>query len=107
MLVFLAGIIWGTIGPAVQLVHDDSGLSPLATSAYRAIAAVAVLLLASAVTGRLQRTWSLARHHSQRVLVIGLLIAASQLLFFIAVKRLCGPAIPRRATCRSVSAGWT
>jgi DME family drug/metabolite transporter len=85
LLVFLAGIIWGTIGPAVQLVHDDSGLSPLATSAYRAIAAVAVLVLASAVTGRLQRTWSVARHHWLRVLVVGLLIAASQLLFFIAV----------------------
>jgi drug/metabolite transporter (DMT)-like permease len=27
--VILAGIIWGTIGPAVRVVHDDSGLSPL------------------------------------------------------------------------------
>jgi drug/metabolite transporter, DME family len=80
-----AGILWGTIGPAVQLVHDDSGLSPLATSAYRAVAAVAALVLAAAVTGRLRRTWSLARPHWRRVLVVGLLIAASQLLFFIAV----------------------
>jgi DME family drug/metabolite transporter len=85
LLVFLAGILWGTIGPAVQLVHGDSGLSPLAIGAYRAIAAVTVLVLAAAATGRLRRTWSLARHHWRRVLVVGLMIAASQLLFFIAV----------------------
>lgn len=85
MLVILAGIIWGTIGPAVRLVHDDSGLSPSAINAYRAMAAVAALVLVSAVTGRLRTSWSLARHHWWRVLVVGLLIAVAQLLFFLAV----------------------
>jgi DME family drug/metabolite transporter len=85
LLVSLAGVIWGTIGPAVQLVHNDSGLSPLTISAYRAIAAVAVLVLATSATGRFRTSWRLARHQWRRVIVIGLLTAAFQLLFFIAV----------------------
>jgi drug/metabolite transporter, DME family len=85
LLVSLAGVIWGTIGPAVQLVHDGSGLSPLTISAYRAIAAVAVLVLVALITGRFRTSWSLARHQWRRVIVIGLLTAAFQLLFFVAV----------------------
>jgi drug/metabolite transporter, DME family len=85
LLVSLAGVVWGTIGPAVQLVHEGSGLSPLTISAYRAIAAVAVLLVLAVVTGRLGLSWSLARHQWRRVTVVGVLIAASQLLFFVAV----------------------
>jgi drug/metabolite transporter, DME family len=85
LLVSLAGVIWGTIGPAVQLVHDGSELSPLTISAYRAIAAVAVLVLLALVTGRFRTSWSLARHQWRRVIVIGLLTAAFQLLFFFAV----------------------
>ena len=81
----LAGVVWGTIGPGVQLVHDGSGLAPLAISAYRAIAAVAVLLVISLVTGRLTKSWSLARHQWRRVTVVGLLTAAFQMLFFVAV----------------------
>ena len=54
-------------------------------SAYRAIAAVAVLLVLAVVTGRLGTSSSLARHQWRRVTVVGVLIAASQLLFFVAV----------------------
>ena len=85
LLVCLAGVIWGTIGPGVRLVHEGSGLSPLTISAYRAIAAVAVLLLAAAFTRRLATSWSLARYQWRRVIIVGLLTAAFQLLFFIAV----------------------
>lgn len=85
LLVSLAGVIWGTIGPAVQLVHERSGLSPLAISAYRAIAAVTVLVLVAAATRRLRTSWTLARRHRRRVIVVGLLTAAFQLLFFLAV----------------------
>jgi drug/metabolite transporter (DMT)-like permease len=72
LLVVLAGVIWGTIGPAVQLVHDGSGLSPLTISAYRAVAAVTVLVLAAVMTGRLRTSWSLARQQWRRVIVVGL-----------------------------------
>ena len=85
VLVSCAGVIWGTIGPAVQLVHAGSGLSPLTIGAYRAIAAVAALVFASLMTGRLQRCLGLARSHGRRVVITGLSAAAFQLLFFVAV----------------------
>ncbi len=85
LLVSLAGVIWGTIGPGVQIVHDGSGLSPVLISAYRAIAAVGVLLLAALATGRLRTSWALARHQWRRVALVGLFTALFQLLFFVAV----------------------
>jgi DME family drug/metabolite transporter len=83
--VSLAGVVWGTIGPGVQVVHDRSGLIPLAVSAYRAVVAVVVLSLCCLATGRLTRCWSLARHQWRRVSAVGLLTAAFQMLFFVAV----------------------
>lgn len=85
LLVSLAGVIWGTIGPGVQIVHDGSGLSPPLISAYRAIAAVGVLLLAALATGRLRTSWALARHQWRRVALVGVFTALFQLLFFVAV----------------------
>jgi len=85
LFVCLAGVIWGTIGPAVRLVHEGSGFSPFTISAYRAIAAVLVLLAIALLTRRLATSWSLARHQWRRVIIVGLLTAAFQLLFFIAV----------------------
>jgi DME family drug/metabolite transporter len=80
-----AGIVWGTIGPAVDVVHDRSSMSVLTIGAYRAIAAVAVLALAATVT----RLWSacreLLREHGRRVVLTGCMTAAFQLLFFVAV----------------------
>jgi DME family drug/metabolite transporter len=85
LLVSCAGVVWGTIGPAVQLVHQGSGLSPWTIGAYRAIAAVAALVVASRVTGRLDACRALARSHWRRVTLTGLSTAAFQLLFFVAV----------------------
>ena len=85
LLVSAAGVVWGTIGPAVQLAHEASGLSPWAISAYRAVAAVLVLLAASLVTRRLGTSVTLARRHWRRVTVTGLATAVFQLLFFVAV----------------------
>ena len=84
-LVCLAGVVWGTIGPAVRLVHDRSGLSPLPIGAYRAIAAVAVLLATAAAMRRLRGCVAAGRRHWRRVTAVGLLTAAFQLLFFVAV----------------------
>lgn len=85
LLVSLAGIVWGTIGPGVQLIHDSSGLAPVTISAYRALIAVAVLIGFSLATGRLTRSWSSARNEWRRVAVVGLLTATFQMLFFVAV----------------------
>jgi DME family drug/metabolite transporter len=85
LLVSCAGVVWGTIGPAVQLVHEASGLSPWTIGAYRAIAAVAALVVASHVTGRLDACLRLARSQWRRVILTGLSTATFQLLFFVAV----------------------
>lgn len=85
LLVCAAGVVWGTIGPAVQLVRESSGLSPWTISAYRAVAAVATLVVAAILTRRLPVCLELARCHLRRVAITGLATASFQLLFFIAV----------------------
>ena len=85
LLVSGAGVVWGTIGPAVQLVHDGSGLSPLPIGAYRAVAAVGALVIASFLTRRLVACRELVRSHGRRVVVTGVATAVFQLLFFVAV----------------------
>ena len=85
LLVSAAGVVWGTIGPAVQLASEASGLSPWAISAYRAVAAVLVLFAASLATRRLGTSLAMARRHWRRVTVTGLATATFMLLFFVAV----------------------
>jgi DME family drug/metabolite transporter len=85
-LVSLAGVIWGTTGPVVQLTVEHSALSPLTISACRAVAAAVVLDAVLALTGRLRWSVGSARRHRGRLALLGLLIAASQLLFFMSVE---------------------
>jgi drug/metabolite transporter, DME family len=84
-LVSVAGIIWGTIGPGAQVVHDRAELSPLIVTAYRSIAAVAVLGVVVAASGRLRELRAAAAVEWRRVGVVGVLTAAFQFLFFVAV----------------------
>jgi DME family drug/metabolite transporter len=85
-LVSLAGVIWGTTGPLVQLTVEHSELAPLTISACRAVAAAVVLNLMISLMGRARRSIASARRHWRRLAVVGVLIAASQLLFFMAVQ---------------------
>lgn len=85
LLVSAAGVVWGTIGPAVQLTHEASGFSPWAISAYRSVAAVLVLVLVTAAIGGTGRCVALVRRHGRRVTVTGVATATFQLLFFVAV----------------------
>lgn len=85
LMVALAGLVWGTIAPAVQLAVARSGLSPLTVSAYRALVAVVLLLLAVLVSRRWAQLLAWSRRHRRRVLTVGVLTAAFQLLFFAAV----------------------
>jgi DME family drug/metabolite transporter len=57
----------------------------LTIGAYRAIAAVTTLVIASLVTGRLHTCLGLARSLWRRVILTGLSTATFQLLFFVAV----------------------
>ena len=85
MLLCSAGVVWGTIGPAVDVVHERSSLSVLTIGAYRSVAAVAVLALAATATRRWPACLTLVREHGRRVALVGVLSAAFQLLFFLAV----------------------
>lgn len=85
LLVSLAGILWGTIGPGVVLIHDRSGLAPLTISGYRAGFAVAALLCFALATGQVTRIWVAARPQWRRVAAVGALTALFQMLFFLAV----------------------
>jgi DME family drug/metabolite transporter len=85
LLLCAAGVVWGTIGPAVDIVHDRSSLSVLTIGAYRAVAAMAVLVLAATVTHLWATCLALIRQHGRRVVLTGVLAATFQLLFFVAV----------------------
>lgn len=85
LLVCLAGVVWGTIGPAVDVVHDRSGLSVLTIGAWRSLAAVGVLVLAATAARRWGACVALVRQHGARVALTGVLTALFQLLFFVAV----------------------
>lgn len=85
-LVTLAGVIWGTTGPGVALTVRHSQLSPLTISACRALAAAVVLDLVLLFSGRLGRSIASTRGHRGRLALVGMLIAASQLMFFMSVE---------------------
>ncbi len=84
-LVCGAGIIWGTIGPAVDVVHERSMLSVLTISGWRAVAAVLTLAAVVLLRGQVADCAALVRAHPRRVVAMGALTAAFQLLFFVAV----------------------
>lgn len=86
LLVSLAGVIWGTTGPVVQLTVRHSALSPITISAYRAVMAAVALDVLLCLTGRMRGSIGLARRHRGRLVLVGLLIALSQLLFFLSVE---------------------
>ncbi|MFD5091955.1 DMT family transporter [Amycolatopsis thailandensis] len=85
VLVCLAGVLWGTIGPAIPVVHVASGLSPLAIGGYRAFFAVVVLVIAAAAMRRSRDCVRLGRRHWRRVTAVGVSTAIFQLFFFVAV----------------------
>jgi DME family drug/metabolite transporter len=85
LLVCVAGVLWGTIGIAVRLVHERSGLSSLTISAYRTTAAVVVLVGAVVVRRRWGASWTAARTQGRRLVVVGVFTAAFQLLYFTSV----------------------
>ena len=84
-LVCAAGVIWGTIGPAVDVVHERSDLSVLTMSGWRAAAAVMTLAALVLVRRQLDACVALVRAHPARILAMGAFTSAFQLLFFVAV----------------------
>ncbi|GAA1910233.1 EamA family transporter [Nocardioides lentus] len=85
LLVCAAGVVWGTIGPAVALVGEYSDLPVLVMGAYRAVAAVAVMAVVVLAGRQVAGCRRLLRAHGGRAVAVGLLTAAFQMLFFVAV----------------------
>ena len=80
-----AGVIWGTIGVCVQLVHRHSPLSALTIGAWRAAVAGVVVVVAALAMRRVPAVVALVRAHVVGVVGAGLLTAAFQLCYFVAV----------------------
>ncbi|WP_258142700.1 DMT family transporter [Arthrobacter sp. MYb227] len=85
LLICLAGIAWGTIGPAVKIANQASGLAPSLLGSYRAAVAALALIIAALVAGKLRDCWVLGRKHAGRTLAVGSLTAVFQFFFFLAV----------------------
>jgi DME family drug/metabolite transporter len=84
-LICAAGVIWGTIGPAVDVIDERSSLSVWTVGAYRAVTAVAALLIAVVATGRVARCREMLAVHAGRAVGVGVLTAIFMVLFFVSV----------------------
>jgi DME family drug/metabolite transporter len=85
VLVCSAGVVWGTIGPAVDVVHERSSLSVLTIGAHRALMALAALAVTATAARRWAACLTLVRQYGRRVVLVGILTAAFQMLFFVGV----------------------
>lgn len=87
----LAGVLWGTIGPAAAVVDEHTSLDPLQTSFWRLLVAVVPLTLLAVVATRGRerpaRKWLLLG------LAVGAVTGLSQLSYFAAVAS-AGIAVP-------------
>lgn len=84
LLVITASTLWGTVGVASQALTNLSNTNPLSISYLRLVVAAPILLLASwRLLGR--RMWSASWRDIGLMMLIGVLIAADQALYFIAI----------------------
>lgn len=81
----LTGVLWGTIGLAVQLIRERDPLSVLTISAWRLLIAAVVLGLLLLARRALPALVALVRARPRRVLLVGASTAAFQALYFSAV----------------------
>jgi DME family drug/metabolite transporter len=80
-----AGVLWGTGGLVVTVLHEREGLGAMTASAWRmALAAVALIALV-AVRRRLPAALELVRRQPGAVLLVGCGTALYQGLYFVAV----------------------
>ena len=83
--VCVAGILWGTGGLVVTVLHERDDLGAMTVSAWRmAIAAVALIVFVAA-TGRIGATVATMRTHPLAAILIGCGTATYQGLYFVSV----------------------
>ncbi|ABL82097.1 MULTISPECIES: EamA family transporter [unclassified Nocardioides] len=83
--VFAAGVLWGTGGLVVTVLHERDGLGAMTVSAWRMALAAAALIAFSALTGRWARTRAALRAHPVLAVLVGGGTAAYQGLYFLSV----------------------
>lgn len=80
-----AGVLWGTGGLVVTVLHDHYDLAALTTSAWRMVIAAAALVLFVAATGRLGQVLATLRSHPVLAVAVGAGTAVYQGLYFVSV----------------------
>jgi DME family drug/metabolite transporter len=80
-----AGILWGTGGLAVTVLHERDGLGAMTVSAWRMVLAAATLVAFAALTRRWKATVTTMRTHPVRTVLVGCGTAAYQGLYFVSV----------------------
>lgn len=80
-----AGVLWGTGGLVVTVLHQRDGLAAMTTSAWRMGLAAAALLAFTVLTGRWGSVFDTWRRHPWLATCVGLGTAAYQGLYFVSV----------------------
>jgi drug/metabolite transporter, DME family len=80
-----AGVLWGTGGLVVTLLHERDGLGAMTVSAWRMALAAVALVGFAAITRRSRAVVDTAREHPLPVVVIGCGTALYQGLYFVSV----------------------
>src|SRR5258708_11453322 len=84
LLIMIASTLWGTAGIASQGLATLTNMNPLSISAFRLLIAAPILLLVGwRLLGR--DLWSGSRRDIGLMALIGVLMAADQALYFIAI----------------------
>ncbi|WP_435205996.1 DMT family transporter [Micromonospora sp. bgisy143] len=79
----VTGVLWGTTGVAVQLLREDTGLSPVSIGFHRL--AIAALVLLACAAGRLRAIAATLRAAPVPLLLTGVGLGLYQALYFAAV----------------------
>ncbi len=80
-----AGVLWGTGGLVVTVLHERDGVGAMTVSAWRMILAAVALLVFVGLTGRARTVHRTMREHPVLAIVIGGGTATYQGLYFLSV----------------------
>ena len=85
MQVCAAGVLWGTGGLAVTVLHERDGLGAMTVSAWRMVLAAVALIVFAVATRRWRAVRATMRAHPAPAVVIGCGTAVYQGLYFVSV----------------------
>lgn len=80
-----AGVLWGTGGLVVTLLHDRDGLGAMTASAWRTLLAAVTLVAFAGLTSRWPGVRRTFRSHPRLVVLVGCGTATYQAAYFVAV----------------------